>query len=101
MLRFCHTEGTISQSFQNPINPINPSSDNCPSCESSNPVNPASDNYSKVYNYLDTVGRGYKPRQRGWGGAATLQNVNLFLDFTITPHITDLNSESSSNRTGF
>ena len=40
-------------------------------------------NYSKVYNYLDTVGRGYKPRQRGWGGAATLQNVNLFLDFTI------------------
>ena len=39
--------------------------------------------YSKVYNYLDTVGRGYKPRQRGWGGAATLQNVNLFLDFTI------------------
>ena len=27
--------------------------------------------YSKVYNYLDTVGRGYKPRQRGWGGAAT------------------------------
>ena len=41
--------------------------------------------YSKVYNYLDTVGRGYKPRQRGWGGAATLQNVNLFLDFTINP----------------
>ena len=39
--------------------------------------------YSRVYNYLDTVGRGYKPRQRGWGGAATLQNVNLFLDFTI------------------
>ena len=29
------------------------------------------------------MGRGYKPRQRGWGGAATLQNVNLFLDFTI------------------
>ena len=27
--------------------------------------------YSKVYNYLDTVGRGYKPRQRGWGGSAT------------------------------
>ena len=43
--------------------------------------------YSKVYNYLDTVGRGYKPRQRGWGGAATLQNVNLFLDFTITQNL--------------
>ena len=54
--------------------------------------------YSKVYNYLDTVGRGYKPRQRGWGGAATLQNVNLFLDFTIKGAPRELGWGNALNR---